>query len=61
MNNIWMITYSTWDNSRFGNHQTSTIITELHPIKWRDKFLKDRDKLKIAGCNILFAIEGPSE
>ncbi len=63
MKKIWMITFTVWDNTRHGNVRTSTIKTELHPIKWRDEFLKNglHNGKEIDGCNILFAIEGEDE
>ncbi len=57
----WMITYTAYDrsapNPRTHRSSTTTAITDLHPIAWREKFLSD-NKGTWQGCNVLFAIEG---
>lgn len=41
----WMITYTAYDrstpNPRMHRSSTTTVITDLHPIAWREKFLSD--------------------
>jgi hypothetical protein len=55
----WMITYKCFDNRgsnpRAYTGHTAVVHTNLHPIKWRRRFLEEHKQWE--GCHILFAIQ----